>query len=187
MKEVVLRIKDSAFEKIINFLQLCPMVEVVSTSKLVETKDLLDKCFHEAVSELWKDKVFRRKGEYGYIMLAINDNVIKGFFFYSPTEYLDYLKEYVEIDGKMVLEFKPYNRQPRKKPLILTLRDLVNGWIKMGRRHVGVYAAVSSKLSPEDIVDELKRDVCDGLDKVLEDGAIEEMKEYFNLLKKKEG
>ena len=33
---------------------------------------------------------------------------------------------YVEIDGKMVLEFKPYNRQPRKKPLILTLRDLVN-------------------------------------------------------------
>ena len=94
---------------------------------------------------------------------------------------------YVEIDGKMVLEFKPYNRQPRKKPLILTLRDLVNGWIKMGRRHVGVYAAVSSKLSPEDIVDELKRDVCDGLDNVLEDGAIEEMKEYFNLLKKKEG
>ena len=89
---------------------------------------------------------------------------------------------YVEIDGKMVLEFKPYNRQPRKKPLILT-----NGWIKMGRRHVGVYAAVSSKLSPEDIVEELKRDVCDGLDKVLEDGTIEEMKEYFNLLKKKEG
>jgi len=27
--------------------------------------------------------------------------------------------------------------------------------------------------------------VCDGLDKVLEDGAIEEMKEYFNLLNKK--
>lgn len=82
MKEVVLRIEDSAFEKIINFLQLCPMVEVVSASKLVETKDLLDKCFHEAVSELRKDKVFRRKGEYGYIMLAINDNVIKGFFFF---------------------------------------------------------------------------------------------------------
>ena len=38
----------------------------------------------------------------------------------------------VEIDGKKVLEFKPYNLQPRKKPLILTLRDLVNGWIKMG-------------------------------------------------------
>ena len=52
---------------------------------------------------------------------------------------------------------------------------------------MGVYAAVSSKLSPEDIVEELKRDVCDGLDKVLEDGAIEEMKEYFNLLNKKEG
>lgn len=97
MKEVVLRIEDSAFEKIINFLQLCPMVEVVSASKLVETKDLLDKCFHEAVSELRKDKVFRRKGEYGYIMLALNDNVTKGFFFYSPIEYLDYLKE-LEFD-----------------------------------------------------------------------------------------
>ena len=93
MKEVVLRIEDSAFEKIIDFLQLCPVVDVVSVSKLVETKDLLDKCFHEAVSELRKDKVFRRKGEYGYIMLALNDNVTKGFFFYSPIEYLDYLKE----------------------------------------------------------------------------------------------
>ena len=126
MKEVVLRIEDSAFEKIINFLQLCPMVEVVSASKLVETKDLLDKCFHEAVSELRKDKVFRRKGEYGYIMLALNDNVTKGFFFYSPIEYLDYLKE---------LEF---DRLPGKSSVYTTILDNPDNFEKLRRNNIVV-------------------------------------------------
>ena len=35
----------------------------------------------------------------------------------------------VEQDGKKVWSFVPYNRQPRKKPLVLTLKDLANGWI----------------------------------------------------------
>ena len=46
---------------------------------------------------------------------------------------------------------------------------------------------MSSRTEYDSLGKELKRDVCDGLDKVLEDGAIEEMKEYFNLLNKKEG
>ncbi len=93
MKEIVLRIEDSAFKRLVDFLQLCPMVEVVSTSEVVETKGLLDKCFYEAISELRADKVFRTQGDYGYIMLALNDGAVKGFFFYSPNEFRSYLKE----------------------------------------------------------------------------------------------
>ena len=88
----------------------------------------------------------------------------------------------VEHDGRKVWAFEPYNIRPRQKPLIITLRDLVNGWIKMGRKHIGVYSAVSSKLSPEEAVAVLKRDICEGLDQVLEDGTIEEMKDFFNLM-----
>ena len=88
----------------------------------------------------------------------------------------------VEHDGRKVWAFEPYNIRPRQKPLIITLRDLVNGWIKMGRKHLGVYSAVSSKLSPEEAVAVLKRDICEGLDQVLEDGTIEEMKDFFNLM-----
>jgi hypothetical protein len=88
----------------------------------------------------------------------------------------------IEHDGRKVWAFVPYNRKPRQKPLVMTLRDLVNGWIKMGRKHIGVYSAVSSKLSPEEAVAVLKRDICEGLDQVLEDGTIEEMKDFFNLM-----
>ena len=91
---------------------------------------------------------------------------------------------YVEIDGKMVLEFKPYNRQPRKKPLVLTLKDLANGWIKMGRKHIGVYSAVSNKLSPEEAVAVLKHEINQGLDQLLREGTIEEMRDCFNLIDK---
>jgi hypothetical protein len=91
----------------------------------------------------------------------------------------------VEHDGRKVWAFEPYNIRPRQKPLIITLRDLVNGWIKMGRKHLGVYSAVSSKLSPEEAVAVLKRDICEGLDQVLEDGTIEEMRDFFNLMDKK--
>lgn len=93
MKEVVLQIDDSAYKKFLEFIQLCPSVELVSTSEIVESKDLLDKCFSAAISELRQDKVFRTRGDYGYIMLALNENAVKGFFFYSPHDYISYLKE----------------------------------------------------------------------------------------------
>ncbi len=93
MKEVVLQIDDSAYKKFLEFIQLCPSVELVSTSELVDSKDLLDKCFSATISELRQDKVFRTRGDYGYIMLALNENAVKGFFFYSPHDYISYLKE----------------------------------------------------------------------------------------------
>lgn len=93
MKDVTLRVDDSVFEQFLNFITLCPKVEVVSTNVVAETKALQDKCFLEAISELREDKAFRTKGDYGYIMLAVNDEAIKGLFFYSPLEFVNYLKE----------------------------------------------------------------------------------------------
>lgn len=93
MKEIVLRVDDSAIEKFLGFIQLCQKVEVVSTNAVKDTKALVDICFCDAISELRQDKAFRTKGDYGYIMQAVNDGVVKGLFFYSPLEYLNYLKE----------------------------------------------------------------------------------------------
>jgi hypothetical protein len=93
MKEVLLKIDDSAYEKFLNFITLCPMVEVVSTNVIAETKGVVDKCFAEAISVLRRDKVFRTKGDYGYIMLAVNEGALKGLFFYSPADFINYLKE----------------------------------------------------------------------------------------------
>ena len=93
MKEILIRVDDSAFEQFLNFIALCPKVEVVSTSVVSETKALLDKCFHAAILEMRQDKAFRTKGDYGYIMLAVNDEAVKGHFFYSPSDFIKYLKE----------------------------------------------------------------------------------------------
>ena len=90
----------------------------------------------------------------------------------------------IEQEGKKVWSFVPYNRQPRKKPLVLTLKDLANGWIKMGRKHIGVYSAVSNKLSPEEAVAVLKHEINQGLDQLLREGTIEEMRDCFNLIDK---
>ena len=93
MTEILIRVDDSAFDQFLNFIALCPKVEVVSTNVVAETKALQDKCFLEAISELRQDKAFRTKGDYGYIMLAVNDEAIKGLFFYSPLDFVNYLKE----------------------------------------------------------------------------------------------
>lgn len=93
MTDVVLRVDDSALDQFLNFIALCPKVEVLSTNVVAETKALIDKCFLEAISELRKDKTFRTKGDYGYVMLAVNDEAIKGLFFYSPSDFIKYLKE----------------------------------------------------------------------------------------------
>jgi hypothetical protein len=93
MTDVLLRVDDSALDQFLDFIALCPKVEVLSTGAVVETKSLQDKCFLEAIMELCQDKTFRTMGDYGYIMLAVNDEAIKGPFFYSPSDFIKYLKE----------------------------------------------------------------------------------------------
>jgi len=105
MKEIVLKIEDNAFGDFLGMLRHCPFIEVVSTSQDIDSKDILDQCFHAAISELHEDGVFRTKGDYGYIMLAVNDEAVKGLFFYSPLDYRSYLKElgFDDLPGQSTL------------------------------------------------------------------------------------
>ena len=105
MKEIVLNIDDNAFDDFLSMIRHCPFIEVVSTSQDVDSKEIIDRCFHAAISELREDGVFRTKGDYGYIMLAVNDEAVKGLFFYSPLDYRSYLKElgFDDLPGQSTL------------------------------------------------------------------------------------
>ena len=93
MKEVVLRIEDSALEKFLGIVQLCPQVEMVCSSDCIETKDVIDKSFAIAIAELKDRKVFKTPADYTYIMKAANDGAIyHTLFFLTPTEFIAYLE-----------------------------------------------------------------------------------------------
>ena len=91
MTEILLKVDDSVFEQIIGMFGICQGVEVVSTSKVVETKALVDDCFIEALQELRENKVYKRSSDLAYIMIGANDGIIKDLpFFYSPDDFIGY-------------------------------------------------------------------------------------------------
>ena len=92
MKDVVLRIDDSALKTVLDFIKLCPMVEVVNVDSAEETHEFIDQCVKLAFQYLQKNRVFRKPGDYTYIMKAVNDGAVKDMdYFISPIDYLDYL------------------------------------------------------------------------------------------------
>ena len=92
MKEIVLRIEDSAFDKFMGFVQLCPMVEVICDGDCVETRDEVDQSFASSIMELKNRKVFSTPTDYVYIMKAANDGAIcKSLYFISPSDFINYL------------------------------------------------------------------------------------------------
>ena len=93
MKEIVLKIEDNAFDDFLGMLRHCPCIEVVSTSQDIDSKEIIDRCFHEALLEMRRDRVLRTRGDYTYIMLAVNDRVVDGLYFYSPLDYLEYMSQ----------------------------------------------------------------------------------------------
>jgi hypothetical protein len=98
-REVLLRIEESAYEQLMGFIRLCPQVEVVSEDKGIETRESADLCVACAIREMRQNGAFRYPSDYTYIMLASNEGLVKGLkYFYSPREFIDYLKE-LELDG----------------------------------------------------------------------------------------
>lgn len=93
MKEIVLKIQDSAFDDFLGMIRHCPFIEGVSTSQDIDSKEIIDQCFHEALLEMRRDRVLRTRGDYTYIMLAVNDRVVDGLYFYSPLDYLEYMSQ----------------------------------------------------------------------------------------------
>lgn len=92
MKEVVLRIEESAFDKYMEFFPLCTGMEVVKAYDCMETKETIDQCFLMAILTMRENNAFRTPGDYGYIMQAINDEVIKELHgFGSPYKYIMYM------------------------------------------------------------------------------------------------
>ena len=91
-KEVVLLIEDSVYEKFMGMVSLCPQVEVVSET-MGGVADLdVDYCMACAIRELKQCDVLHRFYDYAYIMVALNEEVVKGVpFFYTPMAYLSYL------------------------------------------------------------------------------------------------
>ena len=93
MKEIILRIEDSAFEKFMGLVELCPMVEVINVGHPEETREFIDECFKLAIQFMQLTHAFRKPGDHSYIMKAVNEGVVKDIDpFVSPVEYLDYLE-----------------------------------------------------------------------------------------------
>ncbi len=84
---------DADYKNFMGMLSLCPKVEVISTSSVKMTDEMAEHCLNCAISELRHENVFRYPSDYTYIMMALNEKPVKGVpFFYSPNEFLEYLK-----------------------------------------------------------------------------------------------
>ena len=94
MRQIILEVEDSVFEKFMGTVELCHGVDVVSTLDSVETKNDRDSCMVYAIQTLRENNVFRHYYDYTWIMMALNDGVLDDYdTFKSPQAFLDYLYE----------------------------------------------------------------------------------------------
>ena len=118
MKEITIQVEDSAYECVLGMLQLCQKVEVVSDGECVIAEDVMDLCVAKAIGELRQRRVFRYPCDYTYIMMAFNEEVVKGLpFFYSPMDFIAYLQalEFESLPGKTTL-YDTVNRTRGRYP-----------------------------------------------------------------------
>ena len=94
MKQIVLEIEDSAFERFMGMVSLCPSVEVMASGEVVDVVSERDQCMAYAINTLRENKVFRHYYDYTWVMMIINEGQIEDFdAFKSPQAFLDYLYE----------------------------------------------------------------------------------------------
>ena len=94
MRQIVLECEDSAYEKLMGMIDLCPQVNVVSTDTIVDVISHRDHCMAFAIKTLRDDGVFRFSFDYAWIMMALNEGVVDDYRgIMSPQEFIDYLKE----------------------------------------------------------------------------------------------
>ena len=94
MKQVVLRIEDSAFERFMGIVSLCPQVEVVSQDEIPDYgPDEITQKVVFAIKTLQRNKAIRHLYDYTWIMVGIGDGVVEGMgSFGSPQRFMDYLE-----------------------------------------------------------------------------------------------
>ena len=94
MKQVILKIDDSAYEQFMGMVSLCPQVEVVCESGITDVMNDRDQCMVYAIQTLRNNHVFRFGYDYTWVMMAINEGLIDDYErFRSPQAFLDYLYE----------------------------------------------------------------------------------------------
>ena len=94
MKQIVLKIEDSAYESFMGMMALCPSVKVVCESDITDVMSDRDQCMVSAITTLRNNHVFRFGYDYTWIMMAINEGLVDDYdAFRSPQAFLDYLYE----------------------------------------------------------------------------------------------
>jgi hypothetical protein len=94
MKQVVLRIDDAAFERFMGMVSLCPQVEVLNVCQTGDKKQTIDAYVATAIREMRQRLAFRSSCDYAYLMVAMNESVVKGLpFFYTPKDFIEYMRE----------------------------------------------------------------------------------------------
>ena len=92
MKQVILKIDDSAYEQFMGMVSLCPQVEVVSVCQNGDQQLTIDIYVASAIREMRQMQAFRLPSDYVYLMVAMNEGVVKGLpFFYTPKDFLEEL------------------------------------------------------------------------------------------------
>ena len=91
MKEIVVRVDDAAFERLMGMLSLCPSVEVVEVneSAVLSSGPLAIRIRH-AIVQLREERLLRRMYDYAWLKVAMDsDDDLPSFE--SAQKYIDYL------------------------------------------------------------------------------------------------
>lgn len=93
MKEVVLRMEDSAYDVFTGFLSLCPAIRMVSRQEVCDFEQgRSDSSVTQALAVLLQNGVMTHPFDYTWIMVAIGDGAVKGMgAFRSPQSFMNYL------------------------------------------------------------------------------------------------
>lgn len=99
MKEIVVRVDDAAFERLMGMLSLCPSVEVVEVneSAVLSSGPLTIRIRH-AIVQLREERLLRRMYDYAWLKVAMDsDDDLPSFE--SAQKYIDYLGGELQLDG----------------------------------------------------------------------------------------
>ena len=99
MKEIVVRVDDTAFERLMGMLSLCPSVEVfeVNESAVLSSGPLAIRIRH-AIVQLREERLLRRMYDYAWLKVAMDsDDDLPSFE--SAQKYIDYLGGELQLDG----------------------------------------------------------------------------------------
>lgn len=92
-KRIVIEVEDVAVDYIKGLGSVSNLFKVVDEYDVVETMSDRDQCMKYALDTLYINGVFKRKFDYAWIMMCINQGMVDDYEkFKSPEAFRDYLK-----------------------------------------------------------------------------------------------